>query len=106
MLASSGGYAKTPNAFLFSLNNFARVAPFLSKVKTAQAIHRSLTYGPKFGLDLVIYLNANKIRFSRAVLGGSYSVPDLVKDGRTVFKGPGLTFSPDEVEVFCLDPCH
>ena len=109
MLESSGGYAKTPNAFIFSLNNFERVAPFLSKVKTGKtgsAIFRGSTVGPKFGSDLVIYLNANKMKYSRAVLGWSYSVPDSVEDKGKVLKGPGPHFSPDEVEVFYLDPSH
>ena len=33
LLESSGGYARTPNAFIFSLNNSEGLAPFLSKVK-------------------------------------------------------------------------
>ena len=109
MLESSGGYAKTPNAFIFSLNNFERVAPFLSKVKTGHtdsAIYRGSAVGPKFGSDLVIYLNTNKMKYSRAVLGGFYSVPDSVEDEDKVLKGPGARFSPDEVEVFYLDPSH
>ena len=34
LLDSSGGYAETPNAFIFSLNNHERLAPFVSKVMT------------------------------------------------------------------------
>ena len=33
LLESSGGHAETPNAFIFSLNNFEGLAPFVSKVK-------------------------------------------------------------------------
>ena len=36
LLDSSGGYAETPNAFIFSLNNFETLAPFLSKVKAGK----------------------------------------------------------------------
>ena len=106
LLESSGGYAKTPNAFIFSLNNYEGLAPFVSKVKkdkTGNAIERDLFYGPKFGDDLVIYLNP-AYQDSKAVLGGYYSVPASVKDKVTVLKGPELNFSPDEVEVFYLDP--
>ena len=107
LLESSGNYAKTPNAFIFSLNNYEGLAPFVSKVKkdkTGYAIDRNLFYGPKFGDDLVIYLNPS-YQDSKAVLGGFYSVPASVKDkGSKILKGPELNFSPDEVEVFYLDP--
>ena len=108
MLESIGGYAETPNAFIFSLNNSERLAPFMSKVKedkTKNAIERNLFYGPKFGDELVIYLDRAYVQDSKAVLGGFYSVPASVKDIITVLKGsPGVNFSPDEVEVFYLDP--
>ena len=107
MLESSGGYAETPNAFIFSLNNHEGLVPFLSKVKpeqTKRAILRNSFYGPNFGKDLVIYLDASFISSSQARLGAYYPVPPSVKDGRTILKGPGLYFSPDEVEVFYLDP--
>ena len=107
LLESSGGYGKTPNAFIFSLNNSEGLAPFVSKVKedkTKNAIERDLFYGPKFGDDLVIYLDPMYVQDSKAVLGGFYSVPASVKDMVTVLKGPGVNFSPDEVEVFYLDP--
>ena len=107
LLESSGRYGKAPNAFIFSLNNSESLAPFLSKVKpekTGTAIDRRSDIGPKFATDLIIYLDANSISRSRAVLGRSYSVPASVKDGDSVLKGPGRNFSPDEVEVFYLDP--
>ena len=107
LLESSGGYAETPNAFIFSLNNYERLAPFVSKVKedkTTNAIERDLFYGPKFGDDLVIYLDTQFVQDSKAVLGGFYSIPASVKNKNTVLKGPGQSFSPDEVEVFYLDP--
>ena len=107
LLESSGRYAETPNAFIFSLNNFERLAPFVSKVKperTATAIDRRSYTGPMFGQDLIIYLDANIIKYSRAALGSCYSLPASVKDRGTVLKGPGRNFSPDEVEVFYLDP--
>ena len=103
-LESSGGYAKTPNAFIFSLNNFERLAPFVSKVKTGKegkAIYRHSHYGPKFSDDLVIYLDAVNKKISEARLGSRYSVPPGVQKPRTVLAGT-LNFSPDEVEVFYL----
>ena len=72
--------------------------------KTGTAIDRRSDIGPKFATDLIIYLDAHSISRSRAVLGRSYSVPASVKDRDSVLKGPGRNFSPDEVEVFYLDP--
>ena len=103
---SSGRYGETPNAFIFSLDNFEKLAPFLSKVKpgkTVKAIDRHSFYGPKFGFDLVIYLDAVNIQNSQANLGAYYSVPDAVQDRSAVLAGTNY-FSPDEVEVFYLDP--
>ena len=106
MLESSGGYAETPNAFIFSLNNFETLAPFVSKVKAGskkKAIYRDSYYGPKFGADLVIYLDAVNIQDSKAGLGTWYSVPAAVQNRRTVLAGTEY-FSLNEVEVFYLDP--
>ena len=108
LLESSGGYAETPNAFILSLNNFERLAPFVSKVKadrTKYAIERDSFYGPKFGGDeLLIYLDADYVKYSKALLDTVYSAPASVKDRLAILKGPGSNFSPDEVEVFYLDP--
>ena len=108
MLESSGTFGKTPNAFIFSLNHFKGLAPFVSKVmgdKTGKAIYDISRNGPTFGQDLVIYLDAGLVRHSKAVLGNYYSVPASVKNNTVT---PMLTrekkFSPDEVEVFYLDP--
>ena len=108
-LESSGRYGATSEAFIFSLNNSEGLAPFLSKVKpgkAGKAIDRHSYYGPKFGADLVIYLDAETIMYSNAALGAYYSVPASVTDKRTILKGPGQYFSPDEVEVFYLDASH
>ena len=108
LLESSGGYAETPNAFIFSLNNFGRLTPFVSKVKpkyTGQAIRRSSFYGPMFGHDLIIYLDAGIIPHSKAGLGMVYADPPAKQDPITVLAGTE-NFSLDkvEVEVFYLDP--
>ena len=106
LLESSGGYAETPNAFIFSLNNSEGLAPFVSKVKkgkTKEAIHRNSKSGPVFGQDLFIILNAASPS-SFTDLGNFYSVPDLVKDKLAILDGEQRSFSPDEVEVFYLDP--
>ena len=105
LLDSSSGYAETPNAFIFSLNNFETLAPFVSKVKPEKrrkAIYRLSYYGPKFGYDLVIHLDAVNIKDSTARLGTYYSVPAAVQNRFTVLAGT-VYFSPDEVEVFYLD---
>ena len=105
LLESSGGYAETPNAFIFALNNFERLAPFVSKMKLQKirkAIHRDSYYGPNFGNDLVIHLDAVNIKDSTAGLGTYYSAPPAVQDRLTVLAGTEY-FSPDQVEVFYLD---
>ena len=102
LLAEPGGrYGETPNAFIFSLNNFERLAPFVSKVKLqhkGKAIDRHSFYGPKFGPDLVISLDAN----SETDLGRYYSVPAVVQHRSIVLAGT-KNFASDEVEVFYLD---
>ena len=105
MLESSGRFDETPNAFIFSLNNFEGLAPFVSKVKekkTQRAIDRRSDSGPVFGQDLFIHLDT--VWRSYAYLNGYYSVPVLVTDELAVLDGHRGTFSPDEVEVFYLDP--
>ena len=113
MLESSGGWGATSEAFIFSLNNSEGLAPFVSKVKPGKAdkaIDRSSYYGPNFGQDLVIHVQVGKKRDSEARLGHYYSVPAPVKNKLTILAGPGRLagsqryFSPDEVEVFYLDP--
>ena len=104
MLESSGGKAETPNAFIFSLNNFEGLAPFVSGVKTRNTIYRYPKFGPTFGQDLFIFYNAPSGRKTRTNFGDSYSFPALVMDK---LANPGWykdTFSADEVEVFYLDP--
>ena len=78
---SSGDDAETPNAFIFSLNNFEGLAPF--------------------GQDLLIDLD---FALAEAFLDEYYSAPALVKDKLAILDGHKGTFSPDEVEVFYLDP--
>ena len=108
LLESSGGHGATSEAFIFSLNNSEGLAPFVSKVKpgtVGKAIDRHSYYGPKFGSDLVIHVEAARRQFSEASLGKYYSVPASVKDkGTTILTGKHVNFSPDEVEVFYLDP--
>ena len=106
LLEPSGGFAETPNAFVFSLNNFEKLAPFVSKVmpgKTKRAIYRHSYFGPVFGQDLVIQVDAERKSHSEARLGAYYSVPASVTDKLTILAGL-RKFSPDEVEVFCLEP--
>ena len=71
LLESSGGAAETPNAFIFSLNNFEGLAAFVSKVKKENAktaIYRSSDNGPMFGQDLLIFLSAASCRQSLGTL--------------------------------------
>ena len=107
MLESSGGNAETPNAFIFSLNHFKGLAPFVSKVKndkTKTALYRNSDNGPMFSLDLAIFSNAKSARESYTEFGISYSVPASVTAKLAKLGWQSRTFSPDEVEVFYLAP--
>ena len=107
LLESSGGYAETPNAFIFSLNNFEGLAPFVSKVKTGKtkgAIDRRSDIGPMFGQDLLIFFNAPSGQQSYTDFGNHYSVPASVMTKLANLGWHQRIFSPDEVEVFYLDP--
>ena len=100
---SSGGWAYTSNAFIFSLRNKEGLGPFKSMVSSSSfAIYKHSSYGPLFGRGHAIYIanNANSNTVSQAVLQ-DYSVPSGVKDKRTILAGT-THFTPDEVEVFYL----
>ena len=68
-----------------------------------RAIIRWSGYGPLFGLGIYIANNANSNSRSLARLGGHYPAPAAVQDPDTILAGTEY-FSPDEVEVFYLDP--
>ena len=107
LLESRGDYGKTPNAFIFSLNHFKGLAPFVSKVKkanTKMAIYRSSVHGPLFGQDLLIFINAVSARRSFTEFGSYYSIPASVTAKLAILGWQGRIFSPDEVEVFYLAP--
>lgn len=106
LLGNSNSWGETTKAFIFSLNNTEGLAPFVSKVKkefTGDAIYRNSSSGPRFGIDVIIVDNADSSGLSRARLNFLYSVPPAVKVWSTVLAGT-LFFSPNEVEVFYLDP--
>ena len=67
------------------------------------AIYRNSQFGLYFGIDVIITDNADSNSLSEAALGYYYSVPPTVQNKRTVLAGT-WNFSPDEVEVFYLDP--
>ena len=103
---SSGGYASTSNAFIFSLRNKEGLGPFKSMVANpSAAIYRFSGYGPTFGngFDIRIHNNANSNTGSYADFGqhNAYSVPSGVQDQYTILAGT-RHFTPDEVEVFYL----
>ena len=68
-----------------------------------RAIYRGSGYGPLFGSGIYIANNANSNSRSYAGLGGTYPAPAAVQDRYTILAGTEY-FSPDEVEVFYLDP--
>ena len=98
--------ALLPKRLFFSLNNNEGLEPFVRKVKkefTGNAIYRSSSIGPRFA-GVHIGDNADSNSNSRARLGYRYSVPPAVQDSDTVLAGTSEFSSPDEVEVFYLDP--
>ena len=104
MLESSGGYGFTRKAFIFSISNKEELDPFVSEVRRpGRAIGRGSGYGPWFGYDIYIANNANSNSDSYARLGRFYPAPAAVQDRYTILAGTEY-FSPDEVEVFYLDP--
>ena len=105
LLESSGDEAKTPNAFVFFLNNFKGLAPFVSELNTGNAIFRNSKFGPAFGQDLYIFYNAPSDRPKLTLnFGNSYSFPASVTNKLNILALQGKEFLPDEVEVFYLDP--
>ena len=104
MLESSGGWGFTRKAFIFSISNKEELDPFVSEVRSpGRAIQRWSGYGPVFGYDIGIANNTNSNSLSVARLGWYYPVPAAVQDRYTILAGTE-DFSPDEVEVFYLDP--
>ena len=68
-----------------------------------RAIIRWSGSGPVFGDDIYIVDNANSNSRSYAHLDMAYPPPAAVQDQYTILAGT-VSFSPDEVEVFYLDP--
>ena len=68
-----------------------------------RAIYRQSDDGPYFGYDIYIKNDANSNSRSLARLGWYYTAPAAVQDPDTILAGT-KRFSPDEVEVFHLDP--
>ena len=104
MLESSVGWGFTRKAFIFSISNKEELDPFVIEVRWPDgAIYRTSWSGPWFGYDIDIANNANSNSGSFARLGGFYPAPAAVQDKYTILAGTEY-FSPDEVEVFYLDP--
>ena len=104
MLESSGGLGFTRKAFIFSISNKEELDPFVVEVRRPDgAIYRMSVSGPVFGWHIYIANNANSNSYSHASLGWAYPAPAAVQDPDTILAGT-LRFSPDEVEVFYLDP--
>ena len=94
----------TRKAFIFSISNKEELDPFVSEVSwPGTAIYRRSWLGPRFGVDISIANNANSNSDSYARLGGHYPAPAAVQNPNTILAGT-KHFSPDEVEVFYLDP--
>ena len=94
----------TRKAFIFSISNKEELDPFVSEVRRPDvAIDRWSGSGPIFGWDIDIAHNANSNSYSYARLGWAYPAPAAVQDPHTILAGT-FRLSPDEVEVFYLNP--
>ena len=104
MLESSGYWGFTRKAFIFSISNKEEQDPFVSEVRWPDnAIDRWSGFGPAFGMDIKIANKANSNSNSYARLSWYYTAPATVQNPTTILAGTE-NFSPDEVEVFYLDP--
>ena len=104
MLESSGGWGFTRKAFIFSISNKEELDPFVIEVRWPDwAIYKAPFYGPCFGNDIELDNNASSNSDSFARLSRHYPAPAAVQDPDTILAGTE-NFSPDEVEVFYLDP--
>ena len=104
MLESSGGYGFTSKAFIFSISNKEELHPFVSETRRSYwAIYRESQFGPVFGFDIYIVNNPNSNSHSIARFLWYYHAPAAVQNPKTILAGTEH-FSPDEVEVFYLDP--
>ena len=102
--SSDGDWGFTRKAFIFSISNNEELDPFVSEVRRPDfAIYRASWCGPCFGDDIEIGYDANSKSNSYARLGWYYPAPAAVQDPNTILAGT-WNFSPDEVEVFYLDP--
>ena len=98
-------YGSTSKAFIFSLLNKEKRAPFKSMVKNPEkAIYNYRWYGSTFGNNDLLINRAGNSRRDETItnFGNYYYIPDNVKDSKTILAGV-YKFYPDEVEVFYLN---
>jgi len=98
-------YGSTSKAFIFSLHNNEKLAPFKSMVRNPErAIYRYQWYGPTFGTqDLLIDKDGNSGSNKTITnFGIDYFLPKNVTNRTTILAGV-YPFHPDEVEVFYLN---
>ena len=98
-------YGSTSKAFIFSLHNNEKLAPFKSMVRNPErATRRYKWYGPTFGTqDLLIDKDGNSGSNKTITnFGIDYFLPKNVTNRTTILAGV-YPFHPDEVEVFYLN---
>ena len=99
-----GKYGSTSKAFIFSLHNKEKLAPFKSMVRNPQrAIYKYIYYGPTFGTSDLLLDRSGPTGKEEAKtdFGFDYFVPENVTNRTTILAGV-YQFHPDEVEVFYL----
>ena len=105
MLEHSGQYRYNwRKSFIFSISNKEELDPFVAGMKRVNVqVHWFSPVGPCFVRDIKIVNNANSYNNSLARLDEYYPAPAAVQNPNTILAGTEY-FSPDEVEVFYLDP--
>lgn len=107
-------YGKTPNAFIFSLNNSEQTRAFKSMVRNSEkATFNHIFLGPTFGnndIRIDRYPRKSKDKTSSvANFGNDYFLPSnvTIQNPQTILAGVKV-FRPDELEVFYLtkEPCR
>lgn len=96
------GYAKDPNAFLFSLVNQNNVPMKFKCVDAKSAIYRRSGFLVEFGNDLVISSNSNECNRCVSHLNERYQHPDMTIDSTLTrkFLAGSENFLTTEIELY------
>jgi len=97
-----GIYKADPNSFIFSLINKTNKPIKMKNITAERAIGCAESYGPVFGIDLMIADKSNTNTASSSDLGSSYIHPDYTKGSNEAksFLAGSMNFQVSEIEVY------